>query len=111
MSITSGTASCIFAASSYALTRARIAGSSGYCTPARPFRSRSRSSCFSRPSFVTVPAGVELQLRRVVVVGRPHRPHDRDVVNAPGQVRPPVADLDAGLAVLLEPDLRRVELV
>ena len=29
-----------------------------------------------------VPAGVELQLRRVVVVGRPHRAHDRDIVDA-----------------------------
>ena len=42
-----------------------------------------------------VPAGVELELGAVVVVGRPHRADDGDVVDAVAHVRPPVADLDA----------------
>ena len=46
-------------------------------------------------------------LRAVVVVGRPHRADDGDVVDAVADVRPPVADLDAALAVLLEADLQR----
>ena len=58
-----------------------------------------------------VPAGVELRLGAVVVVGRVHRADDGDVVDALADVRQPVADLDAALAVLLEADLQRVELV
>ena len=42
-------------------------------------------------------AGVELQLGAVVVVGRPHRADDGEVVDALADVRPPVADLDAAL--------------
>ena len=45
--------------------------------------------------FEHVPAGVELQLGAVVVVGRPHRTDHGDVVDAGADVRPPVADLDA----------------
>ena len=57
-----------------------------------------------------VPAVVHLELGGVVVVGGVHRPHEGDVVDARRQVRPPVADLDARLAVLLEPDLEREDL-
>jgi hypothetical protein len=57
-----------------------------------------------------VPAGVELELGRVVVVGGPHRAHHRQAVHAAGQVRPPVADLDAALALLPEADLQRIQL-
>src|SRR5262249_13501569 len=48
-----------------------------------------------------VPAGVPLQLGAVVVVGRPQRADDGDVVGAGACVLPPVADGEAGLAVLL----------
>ena len=47
-----------------------------------------------------VPAGVELRLGAVVVVGRVHRADDGDVVDAVADVRQPVADLDAALAAL-----------
>ena len=50
--------------------------------------------------FEHVPAGVELQLGPVVVVGRPHRADHGEVVDARADVRPPVADLDARLAPL-----------
>ena len=56
-----------------------------------------------------MPAGVELQLGAVVVVGRPHRADHRDIVDAGAQVRPPVADLDPGLAALAIADLKRIE--
>ena len=56
-----------------------------------------------------VPAGVELELGAVVVVGRPHRADDGDVVDAVAEVRPPVADLDAALAALAKADLERIE--
>ena len=58
-----------------------------------------------------VPAGVELRLRAVVVVGGVHRADHGDVVDAAADVRQPVADLDAALAVFLEADLERIELV
>ena len=50
-------------------------------------------------------AGVKLQLRAMIVVGRPGRANERDVVGAPGQVRPPVADFDAALSVFSLADL------
>ena len=56
-----------------------------------------------------VPAGVELELGAVVVVGGPHRADDGDVVDAVADVRPPVADLDAALAALAVADLQRIE--
>ncbi len=56
-----------------------------------------------------VPAGVELQLGAVVVVGRPHRADDGDVVDAVADVGPPVADLDAALPALAEADLKRIQ--
>ena len=59
--------------------------------------------------FKDVPAGVKLQLGAVVVVGRPHRADDREVVDASADVRPPVADLDAGLTSLAIADLQRIE--
>ena len=43
--------------------------------------------------FERVPAGVELKLGPVVVVGRPHRADDGQVVGMAAQMRPPVADL------------------
>ena len=52
--------------------------------------------------FADVPAGVELELGAVVVVGRPERADDGDVVGARADVLPPVADLQAALAVLPE---------
>ena len=56
-----------------------------------------------------VAAGVKLKLSRVVVVCRPHRSHDGDVIDARADVRPPVAHLDPALAALLESDLQRVQ--
>src|SRR5262249_31347309 len=44
-----------------------------------------------------VPAGVELQLGAVVVVGGPQGTDHGNVVDAVADVRPPVADLDAAL--------------
>ena len=58
-----------------------------------------------------VPAGVELRLGAVIVVGRVHRADDGDVVDAASHVRHPVAHLDAALAVLPEADLQRIELL
>jgi hypothetical protein len=54
---------------------------------------------------------VELRLRPVVVVGGVQRANEGDVVHAAGQVRPPVAELDAAPAVLAEADLEREEAV
>ena len=62
-----------------------------------------------KDSFEHVPAGVELQLGAVIVVGRPHRADDGQVVDARADVRPPVADLDPGLAPLAIADLKRIE--
>ena len=42
-----------------------------------------------------VTARVELQLGGVVVVGRPHRANDGHVVDAAGEMRPPVGDFNA----------------
>ena len=46
-----------------------------------------------------VPAGVQLELGPVVVVGRPQRADHGDVVGARADVLPPVADRQAALAV------------
>ena len=56
-----------------------------------------------------MPAGEELQLGAVVVVGRVHRADHGDVVDAAAHVRPPVADLDPALPPFLEADLRRID--
>ena len=56
-----------------------------------------------------MPAGVELELGAVVVVGRPHRADDGEVVDAGAHVRPPVADLEPALAALAIADLQRIE--
>src|SRR5436305_1884238 len=58
-----------------------------------------------------VPAGVELQLGGVIVVGRPHRAHDGEVVGTLAEARPPVAEFHAILAALREADLQWIELV
>ncbi len=56
-----------------------------------------------------VPASVELKLGAMIVVGRPHRADDGDLVDARADVRPPVADLDSGLAAFGRADLKRIE--
>ena len=58
---------------------------------------------------VLMTSGVELRLRTVVAVGGPHRTHDRQLIDLPGDVREPIADFDAALAVLLETNLQRIE--
>ena len=42
-----------------------------------------------------VPAGVDLVLGSVVVVGRPHVPYETEVVDDTGERGPPIGDLDA----------------
>src|SRR5262249_37064330 len=54
-----------------------------------------------------VPAGVHLELSAVVVVGRVYRADEGDVIDAAGQVRQPIADFHAALAMALEADLER----
>jgi hypothetical protein len=54
-----------------------------------------------------MPAGVELQLRSMVVVSRPHRADHGDVVDTTSNVGPPVAYLDAALSPLAMADLHR----
>ena len=56
-----------------------------------------------------VAAGVELDLGAVIVVGGPHGADEGDVVGAGSDVREPVADFDAALAVAAEADLERVD--
>ena len=53
---------------------------------------------------------MELELRAVVVVGGPHRAHDRDVVDTITHVGPPIAHFDAALGALAVADLHGVEL-
>ena len=50
---------------------------------------------------------MHLELGIVIVIGREHRPHERNVIDAAGQVGPPVADLDAGLSALARADLEQ----
>ena len=52
-------------------------------------------------AFARMPAGVPGELRAVVVVDGPQRADDGEVVGARADVLPPVADLQAALAVLL----------
>ena len=54
---------------------------------------------------------MKLRLSAMIVVGRPHRTHDRQVIDTAPHVRHPVAQFDPGLAVLLMPDLQRIKLV
>ncbi len=54
--------------------------------------------------------GVELELCAMVVVRRPHRTDDGEVVHALANVRPPVADLDPAPAPLRVSHLERVNL-
>ncbi len=56
-----------------------------------------------------VPAVVHLELGAVVVVGGVHRAHQGNVVDAAGEVRQPVANLGAALAVPAKADLQRVD--
>ena len=58
-----------------------------------------------------VPARVELHLRAVVVVRRPHGADHGNIIHAVPEVREPVADLDAAAAAGLEADLERINLV
>ena len=53
-------------------------------------------------------AGVDLVLGGVIVVGGVHVANKSDVVRVPRDVRQPVADARAALAVLFIPDLQRV---
>ena len=52
---------------------------------------------------------MELSLRSVVRVGRPHRANDRKLIDLRSDMREPVADLDTALAVFLESDLERIQ--
>ena len=54
--------------------------------------------------------GVDLVLSCVVVVGRPHVSNKANVIDAARQVRPPVRNLNAALALFGESDLQRVDL-
>ena len=58
--------------------------------------------------FEHVPAGVELELRPMIVVRRPHRADDGNVVDTAGDVREPIANLDARLPVFAPADLHRI---
>ena len=58
-----------------------------------------------------MPTGMELDLRAVVVVGRPHGADDRNVVDAGPDVWKPVADFDAALSMRPKTDLQRIDLI
>ncbi len=58
---------------------------------------------------VPVPSGTELRLGPMIAVGGPHRPDDRQFIDVPGEVRKPVADLDAGFAMRPKIDLQGIE--
>src|SRR5207302_11405496 len=62
-------------------------------------------------AFEYVPAGVELKLGAVVVIGCPHRADDGDVVDAVTDVRPPVADGNAAPPAFFESGLQVVKLL
>src|SRR5690242_20105046 len=53
--------------------------------------------------------GVELVLRRVIVIGTPARADDGDIVNHRPDVRPPVGHLDAAFTARPIPDLHWIE--
>src|SRR5262249_39948739 len=57
-----------------------------------------------------MPAGVKLELRPVIVVRRPHRAYDGNIVDAIADMRPPVAGFNAAFAVLAIADLHRKNL-
>ena len=57
-----------------------------------------------------VMAGVHLVLRGVIVVGTPARADDGDVVDHRTDVWPPIADLNAALAMFPRADLHRIDL-
>ena len=58
---------------------------------------------------VHVPPGVELRLRAVVAVGRPHRAYDRQPVDVGPDPREIIAHLDATLTMLPIASLHRIE--
>ena len=58
-----------------------------------------------------MPAGVELQLRPVIVVRGPYRANDGQVIRATANVWQPVADFQAALPVPFEANLQRKQLV
>ena len=57
-----------------------------------------------------VAARVKLKLRAVVDVVGPHRAHDREVIDASADVRPPITNLDAAFAALAVPHLQWIKL-
>ena len=57
----------------------------------------------------SMPAGVDLILRRVVVIGGPDVSDEAKVIRMFGKVGPPIGDLDATLAMFLPPDLHRID--
>ena len=61
-------------------------------------------------TFQGMPSRMELKLRPVVVVGRPHGTDEAEVVGHGAQVRPPVAHLQPALAKLPIAHLQRIEL-
>ena len=62
-------------------------------------------------AIVLMASGMELGLRSMVRVGRPHRANDRKLIDLGSDMREPVADLDPALAVLLESDLEWIQSV
>src|SRR5262245_3944542 len=52
---------------------------------------------------------MELHLRAMIVVGGPHRAHYRDVIDAFGNLRPPVADLYSALTAFFEAHLQGIQ--
>ena len=54
--------------------------------------------------------GMELQLAGVVIIGCPHGSNECHVVDAIAQLRPPVANFNAALAVFPVPDLHGEDL-
>ena len=57
-----------------------------------------------------VSSGMELQLCGVIVVCRPHRANDCEVISTASNMRPPVTDMHAGLSAALKADLQWVQL-
>ena len=64
-----------------------------------------------KPAVEHVPPRMKLNLCAVVIVGGPNRSDEADVVDARADVWKPVTYFDAALAVFLETDLQRIELV
>ncbi len=56
-----------------------------------------------------VPAGVDLVLGRVVVVGRPQVADEDEVIDTAGEVRPPIGDRDSRAAMAPPADLHGVD--